>query len=345
MLYLRLPGRSRRLMGLLSNANYRLWLGDDHLLYVQSSSATRTFRRFYLADIQAFVITRTNMGKMANALILLLFLIITLPVLAFAPWQATAITAAIAAAILGPFLLINVVSGPTCKCVLHTAVQAEPIYCLGRLRTAQRVLDGLHGRIEAVQGQLIPQVPDELANEVFAPSTHIVQTAAAKVDEKAVHHEHGTVHAWLFAACLFFMVSHVVDIYIYNDLKNGLDALMALALVILAIAAMRRQKNSDLPPVIRRLTGIALGIKIAETVAFFTIAVALAFSDTTHLENLVTDTAALTRQPAYTAYFAVSAIISGVVGILGFTRLSAFRAAYMAAGDATATRPFSSREL
>ena len=51
----------------------------------------------------------------------------------------------------------NLVAGPTCKCYLRTAVQAEELVSLARLKTTERALSLLRQRIVAVQGELPPE--------------------------------------------------------------------------------------------------------------------------------------------------------------------------------------------
>lgn len=355
--YVRLPGRARRCMGVVSSVVTRLWLASDHLLYVQSSAYSQTYKRFYLTDIQAVVITRTRAHVVANIVIASLFLLVVLPVLLLAPWEATVITSAILLLILGPFLIVNLVSGPTCKCVLHTAVQAETLHCLGRLRTARRVFGVLRPLIEAAQGPALPEESalDAVGQEVLQASTHVTPRASHSAAVQApIRHEHGTIHAWMFWLVAAATFSYAFDIFHSNEFKNNIDMLWALGIIALAMVALFRQKNSDLPISVRRLTGFMLCLKAAEFVAFLFVGIVIgmfvAIDSKGDQQAILAAASTFTRTPPFVAYVAVAAMVSGIVGYFGLTRLYAFRRSHARAqalqpSPEPSVRPFSGREL
>ncbi len=63
--YTRLPGRGLRYGGfrLFSRAICTLWMGADHLLLVDRTGYTESYKRFYFADIQAIVVRRTSFSN------------------------------------------------------------------------------------------------------------------------------------------------------------------------------------------------------------------------------------------------------------------------------------------
>jgi len=267
-------------MGAFSGNKYRLWLADDHLLYVQSISVSLSYKRFYLSDIQAFVVSRTRANVIANIIIPIIFLTVILPVLLFASWQATAITATILGVILGPFLIVNLASGPTCKCVLHTAVQAEPIYCLGRLHTAQRVIDRLRPIIQAAQGAVVPETPDaNTAPRTLRASTHVTRNPQEVETQQPIRHEHGTVHAWLFGLMLLSMLSSIFDMVSFSYIKSLFDFVVFISILIVAANALAKQKYSDLPPFIRNLTTASLVVEISGCLMGLLLSTFITFAD------------------------------------------------------------------
>src|SRR5208283_5906459 len=49
-----------------SIARSSLWLGDDHLLFVECTGYTETYKRFYFRDIQAITIRKTTTHAVWN---------------------------------------------------------------------------------------------------------------------------------------------------------------------------------------------------------------------------------------------------------------------------------------
>src|SRR6266576_402203 len=47
----------------------QLWIGGEHLLVVESDGYTEFYKRFDYRDIQAFIIRKTAQGRIVNALL------------------------------------------------------------------------------------------------------------------------------------------------------------------------------------------------------------------------------------------------------------------------------------
>lgn len=142
--YKRLPGRN-----FLPFNSASLWEHEDHLLMVQSHFVFESYRRFFYRDIQAIIICRTKSG---------LFMSLVPGLIAGAlgaPAPFFGLRAGIVLGVLaGLFLLVSLVQlarGPTCRCVLRTAVQTQELPSLGRLRAAHRVLRRIQPKIVSVQ--------------------------------------------------------------------------------------------------------------------------------------------------------------------------------------------------
>jgi len=153
-----------------------LWLGHDHVLFIDSNGYTETYKRFYFGDIQAFNLALTKRKLLWNciwgALGGLCLLVWSALFLANPPMRAIGLIAGAGMALLfAVLLLVNNLLGPTCICQIRTAVQVEDLPPLNRLRRARRVLDRLRPLITAAQSQLTQQKPsDELqAAEATAP--------------------------------------------------------------------------------------------------------------------------------------------------------------------------------
>ncbi len=158
--------RSRTAFGAVSVSRSCLWLGRDHLLCIDSSGYTESYKRFYFRDIQAVTIVATKRRAVLNG-VLLVPIVICLAGLANAlfslPRKDGAVIVAwiIFGAVFAVPLLINNMLGPTCTCYLRTAVQTEGLPSLSRVRRARKVLDRIRPLITAAQGSQLP--PGELS--------------------------------------------------------------------------------------------------------------------------------------------------------------------------------------
>src|SRR5438045_846750 len=96
-------------------------VADDHLLLCDGQTGlTEQYRRFYFADIQAFIIHKTP--RWIISLMILGFLTIMLAVLAMIfSWNW--IVSSIAVGICVLFLCLSVLRGPSCRTYIQTAVQ------------------------------------------------------------------------------------------------------------------------------------------------------------------------------------------------------------------------------
>lgn len=170
--------RNRARFALVTTSRSSLWLGKDHLLVIDTSGYTESYKRFRFRDIQALVFCRTDTW-LYQAVILAAFaaffgLIALLgggPVIA---WIFGSL-----AVIFGVCVLVDLLLGPTSKCYVQTAVQTEQLAPLARLRRAQRVLATLRPLIIGAQGEL----PREIAGSgvqapAVPPSTQDVTSPA-----------------------------------------------------------------------------------------------------------------------------------------------------------------------
>jgi len=148
--YRKLPGR-----GASGFTVCRLWLGEDHLLLVQSSSVGERYKRFYFADIQAFVLRRTA-AYVIWAIVWLFLAALCLAIALNTEPPGRWIVLGIA----GVFLVVlgvHLALGPTCSCHVRTAVQSEELSSLRRLRTTRRVIAQVRPLIEQSQSASAPE--------------------------------------------------------------------------------------------------------------------------------------------------------------------------------------------
>jgi hypothetical protein len=166
-----------------------LWLGKDHLLFVDSSGYTETYKRFYFRDIQAITMQHTDRGRIWSivlGMIFMLFLFVTLftlPKGSPAGWSGGELAGEIVLgglmAVLVLFLLINFFLSPTCKTFLRTAVQTEELPSLCRVRQTRKVLGKIRPLIGAAQGgELSPETISEMIRTSVTPQTTAATSSA-----------------------------------------------------------------------------------------------------------------------------------------------------------------------
>lgn len=172
--------RSRRGLGKW----HTLWLGDDHLLAVESTGYSEEYTRFYLKDIQALIFRRSSWGTVLNVIF---GIVVAISIVAaysgynggFTP---ESITAGIFAGIFLPFLLWNLFRGPTCRCHLRSSVGIEELPALDRVRSVKKVLARLRPMIGQLQGNLSRQeivVLAQAAKDAPPSASHAAPVAKA----------------------------------------------------------------------------------------------------------------------------------------------------------------------
>src|SRR6266513_2095609 len=125
---------------------HTLWLGDDHLLAVESTGYSEEYTRYYLKDIQALIARRSTWGMVLNVIFGLVVVISLITV--YVGYKGGLTPESISAGIFGgislPILLRNLFRGPTCRCHIRSSVGIEELSALDRVRSVKKVLARLH---------------------------------------------------------------------------------------------------------------------------------------------------------------------------------------------------------
>lgn len=161
--YRRLPGK-----GATATSYHRLYQGPDHLLQVASTGYSESYKRFYFRDIQSVIVQRTSLGKILNwvfggltVLCLVFWGLVVSESVAYGFGEGIGSGYGVLAVLLTPVsivpCIVNLVLGPTCECIIRTAVQVERLPTLRRVRRAEKFLEQIKAFIEAEQGQLTPE--------------------------------------------------------------------------------------------------------------------------------------------------------------------------------------------
>ncbi len=161
----------------VSSSRSSLWLGQDHLLGIDSSGFTEEYKRFYFRDIQAITLAWSKRRLIWNWVLAVptaVCLALWVVDLISDPSMTTGgiITGVVFTALFAVPLLANNLLGPTCNCQIRTAVQTEDVSSLSRLRGARRVLERIRPLIAEAQGELVPEeIPNRMRELAGAPAT------------------------------------------------------------------------------------------------------------------------------------------------------------------------------
>jgi hypothetical protein len=318
-LYTRLPGRGiRRAIFAVAATRCGLWLGPDHLLAVDATTASEEYRRFYFRDIEAFVIRRTRGRASSNWILLVLALVTVGPLLVF--WRTEGSTGwMVGALVLGAFwaalALLNTLRGATCETKIRTAVQLEHLPSLNRLPVARRVLARIVPIITDAQGAA---TPDELYSAPW-------MSADSARHPALLRHEKGHLHYGLFALLLTDAVSTAIA---YGVSHGAVAASVAISTVatllgfVLCIFALIRQGDSDLPDAVRLITRSALALYILSFGAGFTFSIIYAVR---HPGQQVQTGLEIINEPGFQTIAMISAGLAAVIGVAGIVAMRAPR--------------------
>jgi len=132
----------------------KAWLAEDHILVQRPAIWMEEYRRFYLRDIQAFIVRKTHEATFLN---ILLGSVLVLILLIGAGVGELSGSLLIVCFVLLGLVLINLGRGPTCQFHIRTAVNLQRMPMISRLRTAERFLHLLVPLVNRAQGAPAPE--------------------------------------------------------------------------------------------------------------------------------------------------------------------------------------------
>ena len=253
--YLRLPGRKGGLLGPKS-----LWLGNDHLLLVESTGYTESYRRFYYRDIQAVVAERSAQRAFINVMLGLLILVILGVGFAVAEsvsydesdahivWMvfgSLAFVVALAA-------VIQSLLGPCCRTTIVTSVQTCRLPSIVRVRHVNRLLAELSPRIAEIQG-VVDAVELARTAATITPSAAVNTTVMAKnLKSTATRRpDSGRIHALAAYALLALSACAGIKWFVPSLLALGAASVAMVGVMVLNAISLAKQAGG------RVTTGLA----------------------------------------------------------------------------------------
>ncbi len=320
--YVKLPGSGNRESNfMVRGGGVKLWLGPDHILAVESDGYNENYKRFYLKDIQAIAIRRTADGKVINLLLCLpLFFFGLLGIFNDEP-VANGVFLFLAFIVL-LFLVINVARGTTCQATLFTAVQAEPLVTLNRLKNARKVLDRLKPLIAEAQGEL---KAEEMNLDGAADGGPAAAPAAVVLEPEVPYR--GKVHWVLSWVALADVPATAFVALIGPDLSRIHSLLQMGAILVISIIALNKQKNTTLPVGLKRVPVVLLTGLIVCFIASFVMGMYMAITDSESV-------AAMREQPFGAPWQVVLTVLStsinGIAGMYGVVNFRRYKQALQA---------------
>jgi hypothetical protein len=231
--YRRLPGRYRTPLSASS-----VWLGSDHLLLVNSTRISESYKRFYYRDIQAIVVNRRIESMVRDALI-----IITLVVVAILNYSNVYVT--IPCGIALAIFLVWRLRSPRCITQLSTALQTERLRSLHRVSIAKRAIAEIEPYIAEAQKDIVP-VPG-------------LRPMAPMIVSPQLRSNRGTLQEILFFYVLVAAVLRFA-LYVFQPRwRQTADSMIGTVEILLTTWAVSNQRGSALGKSVQRAVWFALG--------------------------------------------------------------------------------------
>jgi hypothetical protein len=249
--YKRLSGKGFRGVTFIAGTRADLWLGPDHLLVVDSSGYSETYKRFYFKDIQGIVMRPTIVGRVTNAVLGLPLVLLIIGALAAEQTEDMFLCLFFGAFFAIP-LVVNLVKGATCQTELFTAVQSEELVSLHRVRLTRKVLAQLQPLIAAAQGELKPEEMAVMQSSLERPGADAGAFVTPAMPLPEVNYR-SKVHLMLAWVALADVPMTVISLLMDGEFGMPIAFLHMLAIAILSIVAINVQRGTNLSKGLKRL--------------------------------------------------------------------------------------------
>jgi uncharacterized membrane protein YhaH (DUF805 family) len=327
----------------------RLYLGDDHVLYLEERNYTERARRFYFRDIQMITYSENSAWLVFGAIYALAALVFGGVSANFAfmasgdwadafAWTFFSVFFGILALVPAVASLRRFLDGPSCRCYLHTAVQETELLAVRKVRHARRFISLMRPHIEAAQAELavaIPQSAPDAPSAVVVPSNFAkvrrVITPAAPVERPPLKPH---AHAVAFVLVLGLGLSYPVDLIDQSSWKDNIELLVLLGAVVSLVVALIQQASARCPRDLFWYTWLTMGVLAVGHVWGIGLALTLAMEDPEFFRQGGIDSAALKESPAFQVYIVLIAMLFASLSLLGLIRL--VRGVYVAPASAMA---------
>ena len=317
---------------------HSLWLGEDHLLVVESTGYSEEYTRYYLKDIQAIISRRSSRGKALNAVSGSLAAISLLA--GIGGYGNGPSPAGIAAGIFAGFFLLlliwNLFRGPTCRCLIRTSVGIDELPALDRIKSVRKVLKRLRPLIGRLQGEITTKEIVLLTDKAKdAPPTATAAAPAQRVAAAATPIP-GSISSRRLDSlpkAVFLLLIADAGISFLQTIHNSkplvtLSTFVGLTFLSLAIIVLVRRQAFPAASRAKWLTWGGLATMMSGSVIgyFFMIILNLnKFKGGFTTQDQIIDFYAAIEpsdHPTYAAFILTYAVITAVIGIAGMIALA-----------------------
>ena len=335
MKYRRLPGKKR------SFGHWgTLWMGEDHLLAVDSNGYSEDYTRYYYKDIKAVITRRTNRGRIWNGILaaalgVCLLALFTSLADGATPWT---VTMTILSAMLLAGILVNTLRGPTCRCHILMPLGIRELPTLRRVKTVRKTLDRLRPCIEERQGTIVQEVaaarsgppaieplPFSTGDSTgsFVPVLHEVTPGPMSVatGNNGASGYRGSAHYAAFSLLIAQAFLGVTALEYHGTPFFMLYGLLMLGLFACLVTAVVKQHSRTVPRLAGRLVWTALlGMTCVIFLGYY-VGVFLSVMETKGKANPGMDVpgivSAITIHPFFPYCIVCFSVCSAVIGVLG----------------------------
>ncbi len=261
--------------------NDRLWIGRDHLLLVQSTGISETYRRFYFKDIQALNLVRQKGPSYGKWLRLLLVLITG--ALGVVCWKNGAMPMDIILGVLclaGLFFTVrSFLKGPGCECWIYSSVQKEKLSCVNTMKTAQKFMDLIVPKIEAAQGRLSPAALAAKTDLMAAQPATLVKHGRKEPVTMAWHRA-------LFGVLILSGMISTAYLFLRWPALTILTGVVFLAGFAVSIIAVIRQIGSPLASRVKTITVLSIVLLVMTGILGYVELFLAMFQDIRHAQAI-----------------------------------------------------------
>jgi hypothetical protein len=315
---------------------HTLWLGEDHLLSVESNGYSEEYKRYYFKEIQAIVSRRTAWGTVLNAVSGILLAISLMA--AIGGFRDAPSPVSVTACLFGVFFLLlllwNLLRGPTCRCQLRTPVGIDELPALDRIRSVRKVLVRVRPLIARLQGEITRGEITELtgkAKDEPPPSHDAVAVEAARPAGPAAKNStpyRGGFHLVAFCLLIADGAISLYQIVHSPDFLNHISTGLTLIFMIFAIFALVKQANPPFPSLAKGMIWGGIGTIASGFIGSFIFAGFFVFGNIqngigTTPKSFEFDMATLAAaHPVFAFYLLVYALLEAGIGIGGLIVLA-----------------------
>ncbi len=315
---------------------HTLWLGEDHLLAVESNGYSEEYTRYYLKDIQAIVTRRRAWGKVLNAVsgsMVAISLFAGIGGYGNGP-SPVSVTAGIFGGFFLLLLLWNLFRGPTCYCQVRTPVGIEKLHALDRIRSVRKVMDRLRPLIGQLQGGITHEEIIELTGKykgvppAASPASIGVKGAdsAPPDEENTISPYRGGLHRAAFLLLIADAGLSLLQILHNSKALVIFSTFVEITFLCLVIIVLAKQKIRPVASPARWLTWGGLATMMAGSMIgyFFMIFLNIGKIKPGITQDQLFDFYAAiepAEHPSFATFLLAFAVITAVIGIAGLIAL------------------------